>query len=161
MIPYISRHTDPVVATGWHMIIGGAPLFGLSWLQESQQWQNMTIEGWLALGYATVFGSAIAYGIFFYLASKGNLTSLSALTFLTPIFALLFGTILLSEVLSNLQSVGVFLTIISIYLINQRDAIAAKFTVKTNELELEESSQATNPQPKISLKLTSTEKIAE
>jgi drug/metabolite transporter (DMT)-like permease len=161
MIPYISRHTDPVVATGWHMIIGGAPLFGLSWLQESQQWQNMTIEGWLALGYATVFGSAIAYGIFFYLASKGNLTSLSALTFLTPIFALLFGTILLSEVLSNLQSVGVFLTIISIYLINQRDAIAAKFTVKTNELELEESSQANNPQPKISLKLTSSEKIAE
>ena len=161
MIPYISRHTDPVVATGWHMIIGGAPLFGLSWLQESQQWHNITIEGWLALGYATVFGSAIAYGIFFYLASKGNLTSLSALTFLTPIFALLFGTILLSEVLSNLQSVGVFLTIISIYLINQRDAIAAKFTVKTNELELEESSQANNPQPKISLKLTSSEKIAE
>lgn len=131
MIPYVSRHSDPVVATGWHMIIGGLPLFGLSWLQESQQWQNLTLEGWLALTYATVFGSAIAYGIFFYLASKGNLTSLSALTFLTPIFALLFGTILLSEVLSNLQSVGVCLTIVSIYLINQRDKIAAKFQDKT------------------------------
>ena len=130
MIPYISRHSDPVVATGWHMIIGGLPLFGLSWVQESQQWQNLTIEGWLALGYATVFGSAIAYGIFFYLASKGNLTSLSALTFLTPIFALLFGTIILSEVLSSLQSVGVFLTIISIYLINQRDKITAKFNAR-------------------------------
>ena len=135
MIPYISRHSDPVVATGWHMIIGGLPLFGLSWLQESQQWQNLTVEGWLALTYATVFGSAIAYGIFFYLASKGNLTSLSALTFLTPIFALLFGTILLSEVLSNLQSVGVCLTIISIYLINQRDKIAARFQDKTAPLE--------------------------
>ena len=135
MIPYVSRHSDPVVATGWHMIIGGLPLFGLSWLQESQQWQNLTVEGWLALAYATVFGSAIAYGIFFYLASKGNLTSLSALTFLTPIFALLFGTILLSEVLSNLQSVGVCLTIISIYLINQRDKIAAKFQDKTAPLE--------------------------
>ena len=127
MIPYVSRHSDPVVATGWHMIIGGLPLFSLSALQESQQWQNITIEGWLALGYATVFGSAIAYGIFFYLASKGNLTSLSALTFLTPIFALLFGTILLSEVLSSLQSLGVCLTIISIYLINQRENIANKF----------------------------------
>ena len=127
MIPYVSRHSDPVVATGWHMIIGGLPLFSLSALQESQQWQNLTVEGWLALGYATVFGSAIAYGIFFYLASKGNLTSLSALTFLTPIFALLFGTILLSEVLSSLQSLGVCLTIISIYLINQRENIANKF----------------------------------
>ena len=127
MIPFVSRYSDPIVATGWHMILGGLPLFGLSWLQESQQWVNITVEGLLALGYATVFGSAIAYGIFFYLASKGNLTSLSALTFLTPIFALLFGTIILSEVLTTLQSCGVFLTIISIYLINQREQIATKF----------------------------------
>lgn len=129
-IAYVSRHVDPVVATGWHMVLGGLPLFGLSWLQESQQWQNMTLESWLGLGYATVFGSAIAYGIFFYLASKGNLTSLSALTFLTPIFALLFGTILLSETLSSIQSLGVFLTVISIYLINQREKIARQFASK-------------------------------
>ena len=135
MIPYVSRHTDPVVATGWHMIIGGLPLFGLSWFQESQQWQNMTVESWLALSYATIFGSAIAYGIFFYLASKGNLTSLSALTFLTPIFALLFGTILLSEVLSSLQSFGVCLTIVSIYLINQRDKITARFQDQASTAE--------------------------
>ncbi|MCC0178216.1 DMT family transporter [Waterburya agarophytonicola K14] len=133
MIPYISRHSDPVVATGWHMILGGLPLFGLSWLGETEQWNNLSIENWLALGYATVFGSAIAYGIFFYLASKGNLTSLSALTFLTPIFALLFGTIILAEVLSPLQSVGVLLTVVSIYLINQRDAIAAKFKAVKGE----------------------------
>lgn len=135
MIPYISRQCDPVVATGWHMIIGGLPLFGLSWMQESQQWQNMSVECWLALGYATIFGSAIAYGVFFYLASKGNLTSLSALTFLTPIFALLFGTIILSEVLTTLQSAGVLLTIISIYLINQREQIAAKFNSGTVDLQ--------------------------
>lgn len=136
MIPYISRQCDPVVATGWHMIIGGIPLFSLSWIQESQQWQSMSVECWLALGYATVFGSAIAYGIFFYLASKGNLTSLSALTFLTPIFALLFGTIILGEVLSSIQSAGVLLTIISIYLINQREQIAAKFN--SNPVDLKE-----------------------
>lgn len=147
MIPYISRYCNPVVATGWHMILGGIPLFGLSWLEESQQWQNITIEGWLALGYATVFGSAIAYGIFFYLASKGNLTSLSALTFLTPVFALLFGTILLSEVLSSLQSLGVCLTIISIYLINQRDKIAARFNSKDDTVE-EKASIALESSPK-------------
>ena len=137
MIPYVSRHANPVSATGWHMIVGGLPLFTLSWFQESYQWQNMSIENWFALGYATVFGSAIAYGIFFYLASKGNLTSLSALTFLTPIFALLFGTIILSEELSGIQSVGVFLTVISIYLINQRDKIAEKLAAGDRHLECE------------------------
>jgi drug/metabolite transporter (DMT)-like permease len=133
LIPYISRYSDPVVATGWHMIIGGLPLWGISAWQESAQWSELDWQNWLSLGYATVFGSAIAYGIFFYLASKGNLTSLSALTFLTPVFALLFGNLILSEVLSILQSVGVCLTLVSIYLINQRESIAAKFNTNHDD----------------------------
>jgi drug/metabolite transporter (DMT)-like permease len=126
-IRFVSRYTDPVVATGWHMVIGGIPLFLFSGLWESQQWQQINLDGWLNLTYATVFGSAIAYGIFFYLASKGNLTSLSSLTFLTPVFALTFGNLLLSEVLTSLQWIGVSLTLVSIYLINQREKITQYF----------------------------------
>lgn len=124
MIPFVSRHVDPIIATGWHLIFGGAVLFILSAVVESSQWQHLDSSGWLALSYASVFGSAIAYGVFFYLASKGNLTSLSALTFLTPIFALTFGNLILGEQLSQLQWLGVSLTIISIYLINQREQIS-------------------------------------
>jgi drug/metabolite transporter (DMT)-like permease len=124
-IRYVCRYADPVVATGWHMVIGGLPLFVLSGMYESQQWTNIHLDGWLAIAYSTIFGSAIAYGIFFLLASKGNLTSLSALTFLTPVFALSFGKFFLAEVLSPLQWVGVCLTLVSIYLINQREKIAS------------------------------------
>jgi drug/metabolite transporter (DMT)-like permease len=106
------------------MILGGLPLFLASGFRESHQWQNIDFNGWLALSYATIFGSAIAYGIFFYLAAKGNLTSLSSLTFLTPVFALTFGNLFLGEMLSILQWVGVSLTLVSIYLINQRERIA-------------------------------------
>jgi drug/metabolite transporter (DMT)-like permease len=126
LIGFVSRHVDPVVATGWHLILGGLPLFIFSGLWETQQWQAITLNDWLNLSYATIFGSAIAYGIFFYLASKGNLTSLSSLTFLTPIFALSFGNLILGEELSLLQWSGVSLTLISIYLINQREQIAKK-----------------------------------
>jgi uncharacterized membrane protein len=108
------------------MIIGGLPLFALSGVWESQQWVNIDLYGWMALSYSTIFGSAIAYGLFFYFASSGNLTSLSSLTFLTPVFALLFGNWLLSEVLTPVQWFGVSLTLVSIYLINQREEIAAK-----------------------------------
>ncbi|MEH2248317.1 DMT family transporter [Nostoc sp.] len=126
LIRFVCRHADPVTATGWHMILGGLPLWGASSVVESQQWENLGGSDLVALGYATVFGSAIAYGLFFYFASSGSLTSLSSLTFLTPVFALLFGNLFLSEVLSPLQWVGVFLTLISIYLINQRDTLAAQ-----------------------------------
>ncbi len=121
LIRYVCRYADPVVATGWHMILGGLPLFALSSGFESQQWENIDFGGWLALGYSTVFGSALAYGLFFYFASSGSLTSLSSLTFLTPVFALFFGNLFLGEWLSPLQWTGVSLTLVSIYLINQRD----------------------------------------
>lgn len=121
LIKFVSKHADPVSATGWHMILGGLPLWGISGAVEVEQWQNLVSSDWIALVYATVFGSAIAYGLFFYFASTGSLTSLSSLTFLTPVFALLFGNLLLNEVLSPLQWGGVCLTLVSIYLINQRD----------------------------------------
>jgi drug/metabolite transporter (DMT)-like permease len=124
MIRTICRYVDPVVATGWHMVFGGLPLFILSWVFESNQWTGLTPSDWFALGYATTFGSAVAYGLFFYFASRGSLTSLSSLTFLTPIFALLFGNLILGEVLNPLQCLGVSLTLISIFFINQRDRIA-------------------------------------
>ncbi|MFQ4140687.1 DMT family transporter [Chlorogloeopsis sp. ULAP02] len=124
LIRFVSRYADPITATGWHMILGGLPLWAISSVAESQQLPNLVASDWFALAYATVFGSAIAYGLFFYFASRGNLTSLSSLTFLTPVFALLFGNLLLKEILSPLQWGGVGLTLISIYLINQRDSLA-------------------------------------
>ncbi len=126
-IRFVCRHADPVTATGWHMILGGVPLFALSAGVESGQWVNINFSGWMAIAYATIFGSAIAYGLFFYFASSGNLTSLSSLTFLTPVFALLFGNLFLSEVLTPIQWIGVSLTLVSIYLVNQRENLA-KFT---------------------------------
>lgn len=136
LIRYVCQYADPVSATGWHMVLGGIPLFMGSGLFETNQWQQLSGADSLAIAYATVFGGAIAYGIFFYLAAKGNLTSLSALTFLTPIFALLFGNLFLGEVLTQLQWLGVGLTLISIYLINQRQQITALFTrAQTPSLE--------------------------
>jgi drug/metabolite transporter (DMT)-like permease len=128
LIPFITKHVDPVIATGWHMIIGGIPLAIGSFYLESNQWTAVTGSDWVAIAYSTIFGSAIAYGLFFYFAAKGNLTSLSSLTFLTPVFALFFGSLFLGESLDLLQWCGVSLTIVSILLINQRDYIWSQLT---------------------------------
>lgn len=138
MVRYVCRYADPVSATGWHMILGGIPLFMISAGWESQQWVNLQGGDWMAIAYSTIFGSAIAYGLFFYFASTGNLTSLISLTFLTPVFALLFGNLILAEVLSSVQWAGVSLTLVSIYLINQREVLAEKlgsgFNISTQNI---------------------------
>jgi drug/metabolite transporter (DMT)-like permease len=126
IIRYVKQHCDAVVATGWHMLLGGLPLFALSEIWETDQWTNINPNGWLALGYATLFGTALTYGIFFYLASVGNLTSVSALIFLTPVFAMLFSMAFLSEALTQFQWIGVALTLVSVILVIQREAISLK-----------------------------------
>ncbi len=140
LIRYVTQESDAVVATGWHMIVGSVPLIFATVLGEEAPWQHLTILDWSALAYSTVFGSAIAYGLFFYFAARGNLTSLSSLTFLTPIFALIFGSIFLNESLTAIQFGGVAVTLISIFLINQREAISAKFQPQSQELDDPKSS---------------------
>ncbi|MDB9495809.1 EamA family transporter [Spirulina major CS-329] len=140
-IRYVSRHVDPVVATGWHMILGGVPLFVMSGLWETEQWAALTGSDWGALAYATVFGSAIAYALFFWIASSGNLTSFTSLTFLTPVFALVFSHLLLTEVLNPVQWWGVVLTLVSITLINQRDGLAQWTATKFAPPRSEQPSQ--------------------
>ncbi|MEO1208518.1 MAG: EamA family transporter [Cyanobacteria bacterium J06638_20] len=153
LVRYVSRHADPIAATGWHMILGGLPLLIGSAMLEVEPWQNLGLSDWTAMAYSTVFGSAIAYGLFFYFAATGNLTSLSSLTFLTPVFALIFGNLFLGEVLTSLQSFGVMLTLVSIYLINQRDRLADWWKSRqTYEPDLSATSDLANEQPKASIR---------
>jgi drug/metabolite transporter (DMT)-like permease len=144
LIRYVCRYADPIVATGWHMALGGLPLFGLSALWEPQPWQGLTGMDWAAIAYSTLFGSALAYGIFFFLASQGNLTSLSALTFLTPVFALLFGNLFLGETLTSLQWLGVSFTLVSIYLINRRESLTQRLRQWLLTLEARPSPTSTS-----------------
>ena len=141
MIRKVSEHADAVTATGWHLVFGGIPLLAASLMLDTNQVANLSLHHWGAIAYASVFGSAIAYGLFFYFASKGNLTSLSSLTFLTPVFALIFGNIFLGEVLNSIQFFGVLVTLVSIFLVNQRELLESliqntelSFTEKLYEL---------------------------
>ncbi|KAG8092094.1 hypothetical protein GUJ93_ZPchr0012g21990 [Zizania palustris] len=95
MVRWVSKYSDPIMATGWHMIIGGLPLLVISVLNHDPalngHLQELTFNDVLALCYMSIFGSAISYGVYFYNATKGSLTTLSSLTFLTPMFASIFG----------------------------------------------------------------------
>ncbi|KAL0381280.1 UNVERIFIED_CONTAM: WAT1-related protein, chloroplastic [Sesamum angustifolium] len=82
---------------------------------------KLTTSDVLALLYTSIFGSAISYGVFFYNATRGSLTKLSSLTFLTPMFASVFGFIYLGETFTPLQLVGAVVTVAAIYMVNYKD----------------------------------------
>jgi drug/metabolite transporter (DMT)-like permease len=120
---YASRHSDPVAITGWHMLLGGLPLAVLAELpvRGGAAWlPAWTLVEWGLMAYVTLLGSALAYGLFFWFASSGDLTGFTALTFLTPVFALLCGVLWLDEALRPLQWLGAGLALVSVLLINRR-----------------------------------------
>ena len=74
----------------------------------------------LLLLYISLLGSAASYGVFFFNASRGNLTALSSLTFLTPLFAAITGFFVLGEVLTPVELTGATITLGAVYLLNTK-----------------------------------------
>jgi drug/metabolite transporter (DMT)-like permease len=126
---YACRHSDPVAVTGWHMVLGGLPLLLASAVAPLLNpaapafWPAWSGAEWGLMAYAALLGSALAYGLFFWFANQENLTSFTSLTFLTPMFALLCGLVLLGEELRPLQWVGAVLALGSVVLINRRQQL--------------------------------------
>jgi drug/metabolite transporter (DMT)-like permease len=119
------RHSDPLAVTGWHLLIGGLPLLGLSLINSPRVIPTLNLAQWGLMAYSSLLGSALAYGLFFWFANQGDLTGFTSLTFLTPVFALASGFVWLDEHLRLLQWIGVVLALGSVVLINQRGALWA------------------------------------
>lgn len=129
MVRWVSKYSDPIMATGWHMIIGGLPLLAISLVNHdpgfSGSLNELNASDVAALFYTSIFGSAISYGVFFYNATRGSLTKLSSLTFLTPMFASIFGFLYLGESFSNVQLIGAVITVVAIYMVNYRKEVSS------------------------------------
>ncbi len=121
LIRFACKNSDPVAVTGWHMMVGSLPLLIWHFLEEEVPLlPNWSTFEWGLMAYASLLGSALAYGLFFWFANREELTTFSTLAFLTPVFALASGGIWLGERLHSLQWVGVFLVLVSVVLVSQR-----------------------------------------
>ena len=116
--------SDPVSVTGWHMVFGSLPLIIKYFLDTNfQALPNWTFTEWGLMSFASIFGSAIAYGLFFYFANNKEITGFSTLAFLTPVFALLSGGVWLDERLTAIQWVGVAFVLVSVFFVSQRKSL--------------------------------------
>ncbi len=124
LIRYACRDSDPVAVTGWHMVLGSVPLIAWHVFDKSSflipAWSPFE---WGLMAYASLLGSALAYGLFFWFANREELTTFSSLAFLTPVFALASGGLWLGERLQVLQWIGVVLVLCSVFLVSQRRRI--------------------------------------
>lgn len=123
-IKRLTGQVDPIMAMGFQLLIGAAPLALLSMLTEDVSSLTWSTEFVLVLVALAVFGSALAFWLWFEALERVSLNRANAFTFLVPIFGLLVGAAFFGERLEAIQATGVFLVLTGIFLV-QRSAASS------------------------------------
>lgn len=93
-------HLDPFLINLRPMLYGGLILMVVSLASEGEASWTWTVRGTVALLYLAIFGSAVAFSIYFWLMRTLPIARLSFIVYVTPIIALLLGTLVENEPLT-------------------------------------------------------------
>lgn len=95
-------------------LIVSVPLFILSWLLMGDGIPEITPKAGLSIIYLALFGSVIGFMSYYYLIRHASVRVVGIVPLITPIFALLLGSVLNHETLTNLQLSGIILVLIGL-----------------------------------------------
>ncbi len=120
------HHIDPMLATAIQMTLGAVSLLGLGALLESGQDFHLTPKALGSLLYLSIFGSAVAFSLYFWALKKTEATKMSLIAFVTPLVALAGGHLILDEPITGRLAGGSLLVLAGILIINYLPALKGK-----------------------------------
>jgi drug/metabolite transporter (DMT)-like permease len=119
---------DPLLATGWQMLIGGGVMAvgGLLAGEASRvDAAAFSTRSLLAFVYLVFVGSIVAFTCYAYLLGHAPISQVSTYAYVNPVIAVFLGALVLDEHIGTLTVVGMLLIIVSVALIVRREARAA------------------------------------
>lgn len=130
---YLTKRWKPPVSnltfTGWQLLFGGLMLLPLAFWQESFP-TNLTTDNLLGYAYLAIFGSLIAYSLWFRGIEKLPSVAVSILGAFSPITATVIGWLVLNQRLSLLQSLGFIIVLVAVFIVQRDGNKASKKPVK-------------------------------
>jgi len=107
----------------WIGLFSFAPLFALSAFMEQGQWSTYMAGGWLVWA-ATIFAvigvSVFGHGAFYHLIKKYDISLLSPLTLMTPIWGVVLSIVLLNEAITSRLVLGAIISLGGVFVIAVR-----------------------------------------
>lgn len=97
VIKKYGRHSDPLVLNFLGMALGAACLLLMSAALERGTAVVWTRSNLLALVYLAVFGSIVAFSVYYYLIKRVDATIVSLQTLISPVVAIALGRVFLQE----------------------------------------------------------------
>lgn len=118
-IKRLTGQIDPIMAMGFQLLIGAVPLALLSMLTEDVSSVTWSTDFLFVLVTLSVFGSSLAFWLWFEALERVSLNRANAFTFLVPIFGLMIGAAFFGERLVPIQIGGVVLVLTGIFLVQR------------------------------------------
>jgi drug/metabolite transporter (DMT)-like permease len=126
----VAGEYDALTMTAYNHFAGALLVMPLAVRQalkigDLENWRAVSWEGWAAILYMGVFGSAVAYISYYWLLRYLEASQLSAFTYLLPVLATILGILTLGEKGSWMQLLGGSLALGGVYWIESgREALS-------------------------------------
>ncbi|MCV2350538.1 DMT family transporter [Paucibacter sp. Y2R2-4] len=99
--------------TGWQLLLGGLMLMPLVFLLDPPL-PHLSATQWAAYAYLSLFGSLLAYGLWFRGVKRLSPVAVSSLGLLSPLAAVLLGWALLNQALRGQALAGLAVVLLSV-----------------------------------------------
>jgi drug/metabolite transporter (DMT)-like permease len=126
--PRIPVPRDPLVATGYEMLAGGAALLAIGLATSSpgeldpSRWSGRSIVG---LVYLILFGSVVGYTAYAWLLANAPLGQVSTYAYVNPVVAIALGVIVLDESITIRIVAGALLILAAVAIVVRRESTIA------------------------------------
>ncbi|HEY0362384.1 MAG TPA: EamA family transporter [Solirubrobacteraceae bacterium] len=123
--PRLRMPSDPLVSTGWQMVVGGgALLVGALASGEANDLHlaDASAKSLLAFAYLVLAGSLVAFTAYAWLLQNVPISKVATYAYVNPLVAVLLGWALLSEQLTVGTAAGAALIVVSVAAIVRRES---------------------------------------
>lgn len=111
---YWERPVSLIIFTGWQLTAGGIILIPFTIIFELQTLQAPTLTNLVGFGWLAVLNTGLGYALWFKGIEQLQVWQVSFLGLLSPVVAIFAGYLILNQILSTIQIIGIVLTFISI-----------------------------------------------
>jgi drug/metabolite transporter (DMT)-like permease len=119
------RDVDPFIGTAVQFAVAALILFGASFARERETPSVWSLQSTLAMGFLVVFGSVIAFSVYYWLLKRMPAYQISATSFIVPLIAIVEGALILREPIPPVMILASVIVLVSVSSILRADDGAA------------------------------------
>lgn len=108
---------DPMLASGWQMLIGGAVNTGIGTAVGGWHTAHWTPGVFIALLWLAIFGSVVGYSAFTYLIHHVPVAKVATYAYVNPIVAVLLGAAILHEHLRPMEFAAMAVILVAVAIV--------------------------------------------